>query len=704
MQFIAVPSVLSALFCAGLALFVLSRNPKSFVHRAFALGMFSLSLMEIGNALGLLASSASLQAWWKKVSFTGEALLPGSWLLFSLSFARSNYKELLSKWKGLVFLLFLFPVFLVSFSWSYLLIVPGELYEVPARFLPLGRAGYFLELFFLLSLILILMNLEGTFRASSGIKRWQIKFMILGLGSGFAFLLYSTSQNLLFSSVNFEMTPINSAAILVADCLILFSLGRRSLLEVDLYISKHFLFNSLTVLVVGIYLIAVGSIAKIISLFGGGQGVPLGALVVFVALLGIMVVLLSDQLRQEAKRFISRNFYRAHYDYRKEWTEFTERTSSILEMKDMCSAVARMVSETFGVPSVTIWLFDEIGNELSPGGSTALSQTQMQTVRLTEMGGEVFLNYLRGKRASVDFGKPSDGKARKIKEENPEFFEPSQVRICVPLLAGRHLLGIMTLGKRVTDEPFTTEDQDLLNTLAAQAASSLLNLSLSQKLLKAKEAEAFQTLSAFFIHDLKNLASMLSLTMQNLPANYDNPAFRKDTLRVISESVSKMDAMCSRLSLLTKKLDLQQTETDLNKLVISTLASLNGCIQVSLVQDLHPVPKISLDSDQIQKVLLNLVLNANEAVDNQGEIRVRTDQTDGWAVLSVTDNGCGMSKEFIARSLFQPFQTTKSQGLGIGLFHSKKIVEAHHGRIEVESEAGRGSTFRVLLPVLSVKC
>ena len=100
----------------------------------------------------------------------------------------------------------------------------------------------------------------------------------------------------------------------------------------------------------------------------------------------------------------------------------------------------------------------------------------------------------------------------------------------------------------------------------------------------------------------------------------------------------------------------------------------------------------------MQKVLLNLLLNANEAVAGQGEIQVATEQQDGWVSLSVRDNGCGMSPEFIEHSLFQPFHTTKSKGLGIGLFQSKKIVEAHHGRIEVESEEGKGSTFRVLLP------
>ena len=114
--------------------------------------------------------------------------------------------------------------------------------------------------------------------------------------------------------------------------------------------------------------------------------------------------------------------------------------------------------------------------------------------------------------------------------------------------------------------------------------------------------------------------------------------------------------------------------------------------------DLNPLPKLLLDAEQIQKVLTNLLLNANEAIRDGESIQVSAAQQGNFAALSVTDTGCGMSKEFINRLLFRPFKTTKKQGMGIGLFHSKKIIEAHQGRIEVESEEGKGNTFRVLLP------
>ena len=128
------------------------------------------------------------------------------------------------------------------------------------------------------------------------------------------------------------------------------------------------------------------------------------------------------------------------------------------------------------------------------------------------------------------------------------------------------------------------------------------------------------------------------------------------------------------------------------------LGGVNGSLRGQVVPELAPTPPVAMDPEQMQKVVLNLLLNANDAVREGGRIGVKTGAADEWVYVAVTDDGCGMSRDFIARSLFKPFRTTKGQGLGIGLFHSKSIVEAHRGRIEVESEEGKGTTFRVLLP------
>ncbi len=129
------------------------------------------------------------------------------------------------------------------------------------------------------------------------------------------------------------------------------------------------------------------------------------------------------------------------------------------------------------------------------------------------------------------------------------------------------------------------------------------------------------------------------------------------------------------------------------------LDRVSGLPNVELTRELHPLPKIVADREQIQSVVTNLVLNARDAVDTGGRIEVRTELRQGRVVLSVVDNGCGMSRAFLKDSLFRPFQTTKKKGLGIGLFQARAIVQAHGGGMHVESEAGKGTTFQVSFPV-----
>jgi signal transduction histidine kinase len=98
-------------------------------------------------------------------------------------------------------------------------------------------------------------------------------------------------------------------------------------------------------------------------------------------------------------------------------------------------------------------------------------------------------------------------------------------------------------------------------------------------------------------------------------------------------------------------------------------------------------------------VVTNLLINAREAMGRQGCLTVATALAGGRVVMTVSDTGCGMSAEFIRKSLFRPFQTTKKKGLGIGMFQSKLIIEAHRGNLQVQSTPGSGSTFRMFLPI-----
>lgn len=688
----------SAVLCGALATFAMVKERRSLVYGIFAFGMVALALERTFIGLGSQAELFSEALRWQRLSLVAAAFVPGSWLLFSLCFARANRDAFLATWKWVIFATFAFPLCLATIFGNALLVEISDLDESALPLFRLGWSGYAFYHFFLLGTILILMNLEKTLRASSGTMRWQIKFVILGLGSLFAVRLYTSSQTLLFSAVDMDLDAVNSAALIVASLLIVVSLVRAQLLHGEVYLSQTFVYNSVTVLAVGLYLLAVGVMAKAVSYLGGSQALPVAAFFVFVALLGLAITLLSDQLRREIQRFLYRHFRLPRYDYRKEWMTFTQRTTSLVDIHHLCAAIASSVGETFGVSSVTIWLLDDAQERFVLGGSTVFSEGQARVIKSAEKGALELVRAMRDQKIPVDFDGPATDWAAALKEANRDYFLAAEIRYGVTLAAGHRMMGVMTLGDRVTKEPLSVEDYDLLTTIAEQAAASLLNLKLSEDLLRAKEMEDFQTFSAFLIHDLKNLASTLSLTMQNLSIHFDKPEFRADLVQTMAKSLNRLNAMCGRLSLLGKRQDMRMTESDLNELVAATAGDLDGSLKAPLIQNLQPTRRLLIDPEQMQKVLINLILNANDAVGDRGEIQVMTEEQNGWVTLCVKDNGCGMSKEFINRSLFQPFQTGKSHGLGIGLFQCKKIVDAHRGRIEVESEEGKGSSFRIMLP------
>lgn len=623
---------------------------------------------------------------WQYVRLLATALVPGTWFLFSLSFARVDSRQAIRRRAWFVAGALLVPLALV-------LLFPGALYRgvgqsaSGALTLPLGWAGQVFELSFLAGCVLVLLNLERTLRASTGSMRWFIKFMTLGVGGLFATRVYTSSQTLLYVAYDESFEAFKVGALIVAALLVGLSLARARLQDAEVYLSAAALHSSFAVGAVGLYLLVVGGLATLARRHGSAEALPVVTFVVFLALLGLTALVLSGEVRHRTRRLVSRHFKRPHYEYREVWRSFTERTGSLLEEGDLARAVARFVSDTLRVPSVTLWLSDDAGETLRPGGSTVYSSE-----RARDLAGEHH-PILERVRTEDDVVVDLRATAHLDHGETLE-----DVRYAALLQAGSETLGLMVLGERGKREPLSLEDLDLLGVMAEQAAASLLNLRLGAQLLKAKEMEAFQSLSAFFVHDLKNLASKLSLTMRNLPAHYDDPGFRDDLLGFMERSVKKINEMCTRLSPLSRGLEIQPQPTDLDALVRDALVGLEGTLAADIEKDLAMPGPVHVDPDEISKVVVNLVLNASEAVGEDGLIRVSTGRFGGAPGVEVSDNGLGMSEDFVRRSLFQPFQTTKTHGLGIGLFHSRKIVEAHGGRIEVQSAEGRGSTFRVLFP------
>ena len=693
---LAIVALLAALLSTGLGFYALVVRSSSLPNRIFALGMFLLAAEQVFSAFGLYPeSTAELQkyAWLRMLP---GALIPVVWLLFSACFAREDPAKSLAKWKWGYVALAVLPISLLVVTRNHVFLKANLTWD-QGWLLTFAWPAFLYYSLFLGCAILILMNLEKTLRASSGETRWHIKFMLLGIGSLFAARIYTSSERLLFLGDKTMLCAIDSGTLLFANVLVLASAVRTHLRNYNVYVSQDVLYNSAVIIIVGIYLFGLGVVAKIARYIGAGEILLQNAFLIFLAFVGISVLLLSGNLHFRTKKFISRHFKRPLYDYKKILGTLTERTISLVNVQDFCSAVAKSIAGTLNVPAVSIWLNDETQTSPVLAGSTHLSLSG-DLPRDLENEIKVLMISLRNKQEPLKLDRSSSSSAD-AREPGTQRTDDA-VHCCVPLAASGELLGIITLGRKQGDEDFTLEDFDLLKIIGNQAAGFVLNQRLFESLSVAREMEAFQRLSTFFVHDMKNLASTLSLTLENLPLHYNNPKYREGATKVISGSLRKIQDMCSRLSSLKHNPDLNYRECNLNDVVSAAISDFEGSQDVRIITELREVPLVRVDSDQIEKVLLNLILNAKEASGEDCRIRITVKSENGYAVLSVTDNGKGMSQEFLASKLFKPFKSTKTKGLGIGLYQSKMVIEAHKGKIEVESQEGKGTTFRVFLPVV----
>lgn len=680
MGFLSEISLASSLFTLGLAAYVLRLNPRKTENASFAAGMATFSIISLSRFMEYhdLAPGA-----WANVAFAGTIILPVPWLVFSLVFARTGGSGHLKRWRtGVAAISVVSLAFVCVFVWAS--------FRYGERIFETVR--HWSSIYLIVVFTLILANFEGTLRSGEYRQRWRIKFLVIGIGSIFCFKIFDLAYVLLFPNVEQDYSIILPAVILVGSGLAAVSFFRHSLLDVGVAVSRDMLRNSIVLALVGASLVLVGAIAQAIRTFGGGFGFYLVGLFVFLAIVFLALVLLSSHVRKTVRMFIDRHFFRSKYDYRKEWLRLTDRLSSKLEARDLASSLASVFDEIFWINDMRLWLFDGtegglrmIRPEEAPAAGPFRWDPELVRFVMRE-DKPVALADLQG---NTDFPQAGRNQAAFLKERGLSFL--------VPLALESQQIGIIGLAPSRYGVSFDSEDIALIKTISRQAAHSFRSVQLAESIVQSKELETFHLFSTFVIHDLKNFLSMLTLVARNMEKNINNPEFQRDAAESISRIAEKMTRMMARLSALAGAPLLSRRPTDVNGLVRDVVEEMEGAVQSRVVTELGESHSIDLDPEQMKNVIRNLVRNADEAAGNRGEIRLATGAHDGNVIISVSDNGCGIPREYMEKNLFRLFSTTKSDGFGIGLFQARRIVELHGGRIEVESEVGKGSTFRICL-------
>jgi len=224
--------------------------------------------------------------------------------------------------------------------------------------------------------------------------------------------------------------------------------------------------------------------------------------------------------------------------------------------------------------------------------------------------------------------------------------------------------------------------------------------------LKLEKLAAIGEVATMVGHDLRNplqsieiaayyLNNELPRLLPSIPISQE----AVEMLKVISDSVNYADKIIRDLHDFSATKELTLTKTNINAIIRETLSQVETPENVKLVTKLSHLPKIRADKDMVRRVFMNLAMNGMQAMEKGGTLEISTKKTKEFVEVSFKDTGIGIPKEDMRR-IFTPFFTRKAKGMGVGLAICKRFVESHGGKIKVESEKGKGSTFTVKLPIL----
>jgi putative PEP-CTERM system histidine kinase len=536
--------------------------------------------------------------------------------------------------------------------------------------------------------------IENLYRNTRPEQRWGIKFLCLGIGGMFAYDFFMYAQALLFNQLDMNLWAARGAVFMLVAPLIGVAVARNPDWSVDVFISRDAAAHTATLLFAGFYLLFMSAAGYYIKEFGGDWGVVLQTVFLFGSVVVLTALLFSGQLRARIKVFLGKHFFRYRYDYREQWLRFTDALSQCKQESLPYECVVRAIAEVVDSSGGLLWLhrkdgsYEQVAHWGVSGGEAELLPAGGKLVRFLEER-EWVINleeYLTTPEIYANL-------------ELPDWvMSLPRAWLIVPLMDQKQLLGFMVVTRPRAHVPFNWELRDLVKTTACQAASHLAQLQAMQDLAEARQFEGFHRLSAFVLHDIKNLIAQQTLLIGVSAEHKHKPEFIDDAVDIMQHSVTKMQRLMQLL-----KTGLSGDKPVSTNLVVIVTTAVNNCIAGK------PTPAFSckleevwltMDGDRMCSVIENLIHNAQDSTPDDGEVRVSLECKDDEVEVLVKDNGCGMDAAFVRDRLFRPFDTTKGDtGMGIGAYECKEYVSSLGGEIRVKSQPGVGTCMRVILPL-----
>lgn len=546
-----------------------------------------------------------------------------------------------------------------------------------------------------LQAIVGLFLVEQVFRRTQLESRWAVKFLCVGLGGLFVYDFVLFAEAMLLGRIDSDLWEARGAINALIVPFIAVSAARNPQWSVDIFVSRNIVFHTTALLATGGYLLVMAVVGYYLRDFGGTWGRQGQIVFVTAALLGLVILMFSGRMRARIKVFFNQNFFSYKYDYRKEWLDLNRALVNAESTESLRDGSIKALSDIVESAGGALWVKRDDGCYcLAHERNTHV--LQMDRV----MQNDSLVAFLQERQWVVEI--PEYHSA-------PELYGNLDLRdwhaaiegmwLVVPLVQQSELFGFIVLVNPRVMRNINWEDHDLLKTVGQQLANYLALMETSESLAHARQFEAYNRLSAFVVHDLKNLVAQLSLVVTNAERHRDNPEFIDDAIDTMANSVDKMNRLLAQLrkgdidTVVEKKVSLQEAlysvvEQQKNQRPIPEIVSAD--IDVRLL----------VSRDKLVAVLGHLVQNAQDATENNGWLKINLSKTDNQAIIELEDNGRGMDAQFVRDRLFKPFDTTKGNaGMGIGVFEARQFIEQQGGRIEVQSQPDQGTKFILKLPL-----
>ncbi len=490
------------------------------------------------------------------------------------------------------------------------------------------------------------------------------------------------------------LEDLRAVALLVSVILLAIGVVRNES-ELRFSPSRSFAFQSFSLLLIGAYLAVMVVVAQGLAYIGSDYGRILQAGFVLLASAIALTVLPSKRLRGWLRVTLSKNLFQHRYDYRSEWLRFTDTigragpqatplleraVQAVADITDSPSGMLFTPREEGGMALAARWQWPDLdvpGEAISAKGAQFFEESQ-------------FILDLDDLRPGRQDGIPADACPAWLLADEASW-------ALIPLLHYERLVGVVLLARPPMARQLDWEDFDLLRVVGRQLASYLAEQTSQDALGEAQRFDEFNRRIAFVMHDIKNLASQLSLLARNAEKHADNPAFRTDMILTLRNSTDKLQSLLDRLGRYGSMGGKEREEFDLGALLGKICGQYADRHTVTLISD--DTCSVKADAEALEQALVHLVQNAIEVSDENSPVLLELRKESGSAVIEIVDSGEGMSPDFIRTKLFKPFHSSKPGGFGIGAYEARELVRAMGGRLDVESREGLGTRFVLRLPL-----